>query len=244
MSKTVFGIIAEEGPLEAQATLLCESVRQFGGSYSSSRLVVISPRSDRRPTQRTIRSLEALRAEILFLDIESAVPEYGSSFRIHAAATLEANCSEEQLVFLDSDIFFCGEPSLGLGDAHAAARPVDLKGMCTTGVEDTNDAYWQNLCKICSVEYESLPYITTTVDKLPVKASYNGGFVVVRPAASIFQRTEEFFVKSVKSNLRPYADRGLQIQAGHGLVAGVGAEYWGSSQACLSLAIWGAASNA
>jgi hypothetical protein len=184
--------------------------------------------------------LEALGAEILFLDIESAVPEYGSSFRIHAAAILEASCSEEQLVFLDSDIIFCGEPSLGLGDMDAAARPVDVKGMCTTGIEDANDEYWQSLCRTCSVDLEKVPYTTTTVDIVRVKASYNGGLVVVRPTASIFQRTEEFFVKSVKSNLRPYADRGLQIQAGHGLVTGVGAEYWGSSQACLSLAIWGA----
>lgn len=244
MSKIVFGMIAEAGPLEAQATLLCESIRQFAGRYSSSRLVVVSPRSDRRPTQTTVRSLEALGVEILFLDIKSAVPEYGTSFRIHASAFLEANCGEERLVFLDSDIIFCGEPSLDLGDADAAARPVDLKGMCTTGAEDVHDAYWQRLCTTCSVDYEKIPYTTTTIDKVRVKANYNGGFVVVRPSASIFQRTEDFFIKSVRSNMRPFADRGLAILTGHGLVTGVGAEYWGSSQACLSLAIWGAASNA
>ncbi len=239
MCITVFGLIAEEGLLENQALLLAESIRKFAGIYSSSRIVVISPRSSRRPTQGTIKLLEKLGVEIVFLDIQSVAPEYGTSFRVHAAAILEAQCSEERLVFLDSDIVFCGEPSLELGEANAAARPVDVKGMCTTGVDDANDAYWQNLCKISSVEYDDLPYTTTTVDSLQVKASYNGGFIVVHPAAAIFRRTEEFFVKSVRSNIRPFAGRGLTIQTGHGLVTGVGAEYWGSSQACLSLAIWG-----
>jgi hypothetical protein len=71
------------------------------------------------------------------------------------------------------------------------------------------------------------------------KASYNGGFVVVRRTAGIFQQTESFFVQSVQAGLRPHRNRNFQEMTGHGVVTGIEAEFWGSSQACLSLAIWG-----
>ena len=43
---------------------------------------------------------------------------------------------DDGLVQLDSDAIFVAQPELNLGEASAAARPVDHKGMCTTGAGD------------------------------------------------------------------------------------------------------------
>ena len=234
-----FALIAESGMLEAQATLLCESIRRFGGAYRNSPILVVSPRSSRRPSMQTVSALGELGAEYTELEIDSVVPEYGPSFRVHAAALVEKQSTADKIVFLDSDMIFAGEPDLSLGECSASARPVDVKGMCTLGPSDEFDGYWRDLCKVCGVDYDSIPLVITTVDKCMVKASYNGGFVVAKRIAGIFQQTESFFVRSVRADLRPHRNRNFQETTGHGVVKGIGAEFWGSSQACLSLAIWG-----
>lgn len=235
-----FVIIAEAGILEDQALMLCESIRLMSGRYASAGIVVISPRKDRRPSGSTLLRLEELNVKYVPLTVESPCPEYGTTFRVLAFAEYERMSTADVLVGLDSDTVFLAEPDLDLGSDDAAARPVDVIGMCTKGEGDPRDAYWQSLCHVCGVDYNSIPYVVSTVDRQTVKASYNGGFVVVRRSSHIFQRTADFFLKSVEAGLKPFANEGLRIDAGHGLVSVEGSEYWGSSQACLSLAIWGA----
>jgi len=234
-----FAFIAEEGVLEQQACLLAESIRLFAGAHRNAPILVVSPRSRRRPSKDTRRRLKALGARYIELNVRSVAPEYGTSFRVHAAAIIERRMRDDVLVFLDSDMIFAGEPDLSLGDDDVAARPVDVKGMCTTGDDDPCDAYWRALCRVCGVDYADIPSITTTADHEIVKASYNGGFIVARRTAGVFQRTEKFFKRSVAAGMLPWAD-GAVVQAGHGFVSGRGARLWGSSQACLSMATWGA----
>ncbi|MFC5528998.1 hypothetical protein [Cohnella yongneupensis] len=234
-----FIIIAEAGILEAQALMLCESIRQFGGRYALSGIAVISPRPDRRPNDVTLKRLNKLNVKYIPLTVESPCPEYGTSFRVLACAEYERVSTADILVALDSDIVFLAEPDLDLGSNDAAARPVGFVGMCTKGEGDPRDVYWRNLCSICEVDYNALPYVVSTVDRQTVKASYNGGFVVVQRNRNILERTADYFLKSVEAGIKPFANEGIRIEAGHGLVSVAGSEYWGSSQACLSLAIWG-----
>ncbi|MFZ2266577.1 MAG: hypothetical protein WAV95_03275 [Azonexus sp.] len=239
MANIDIALVAECGVLEQQAVLLCESIRQFAGKYADCPITVISPRPDRRPSIATLESLSRLGVNYLPLDIVSPVPEYGTTFRIYAAAEFERLSSAESILFLDSDLLFSDEPDLELDGRDALARPVDVKGMCTTGEGDPNDHYWQALCQICGVDYGLLPDVTTTVEHLRVKASYNGGFVLVRRSAGIFARTLDYFLRSVGADIAPFRGSGMTVRAGHGNVSERGSEFWGSSQACLSLAIWG-----
>ncbi|MBL8545535.1 MAG: hypothetical protein JNL81_03680 [Hyphomonadaceae bacterium] len=234
-----FALIAEAGPLESQAVLLVRSIRRFAGAYAAAPVIVVSPRADRRPSKAALRAFADENAIYLEMNISSAVPEYGTSYRVHAASRVEA-MTPDVLVFLDSDILFARQPDLTLEDGmSAAARPVDARGMCTTGPGDPNDGYWRALCALCDVDYDAIPFLTTTVDGARIKASYNGGFFVVRTSEGILQRTEDFFRRSVEAQLMPWR-AGKQAHSGHGLVTGRGARFWGSSQACFSLAAWGA----
>ena len=235
-TETEFFLIAEAGILESQALLLCQSIRQFAGGYQYAPITVVSPRPDRRPSIDTQRKLAELQVDYLELDIASPCPDYGTSFRVLAAAYLERRAGPDVLIQLDSDTLFVAEPDFSLPGAVGAARPVDVKGMCTDGPGDPFDPYWLDLCRLCGVDYERLPWVTTTVDRKTVRASYNGGLVAARRSDGLFAKTEEFFLKLVRAGLKPWAGYGLNVKSGVGMVGLSGSEYWGSSQAALSLA--------
>lgn len=232
-----FVLIAEAGILAAQAVLLCESIRRFAGAWSRSPITVISPRHDRRPSSSVARELEKLDAEYLPIEIDSCCPEYGTSYRVHAAAFVERRPGPPLIAQLDSDTVFVGEPDLILTDHQAAARPVDVKGMCTSRQGDRFDAYWRALCALAGIQLEQLPMIETTVDRQAVRASYNGGLLVAERAAGIFSRTEDIFRRLVAARLMPWGADGPAIMTGTGLLRGAATAYWGSSQAAFSLAV-------
>lgn len=174
--------------------------------------------------------------EYLDLDLHSRCAAYGPSFKVQVAAYLERRSGPPVLVQLDSDTLFLGEPDLSPYEHAAAARPVDVKGMCTAGTDDAFESYWQQLCSVCGVSYEAIPFLQTTVDRVMVRASFNGGLVAVPRARGIFAQTEVFFDRGVNAGLKPWAERG-SIYTGAGEVPSEGGEFWGSSQAALSLAI-------
>jgi hypothetical protein len=234
---TAFFLIAERGILEAQAVLLCQSIRKFAGAYSKSPITVISPRRNCRPCRETSRKLVRLEVEYLELRLPSPCPSYGPSFRVLAAARMEQQATAAVLVQLDSDTIFVREPDFRLAGAHAAARPVDVRGMCTEGTGDRFDPYWRTLCKMCGVDYESIPWVTTTVDDKVVRANYNGGLIAVRRASGLMRQTEEFFLCLVAENHRPWANSGTLMKTGAGAVDRMGSEFWGTSQAVFSLAV-------
>lgn len=232
-----FFLLAEAGILEAQALLLCKSIRQFAGAYSSMAITVVSLRKERRPCVTTLRKLEQLGVEYLALDIQSPCPAYGVSFRVYVAAHIARRPGPPIVVQLDSDTLFLGEPDFSLEGVAAAARPVDMKGMCTTGAGDPFDHYWHDLCRLCGVDYSQLPLLVTTVDRRTVRASYNGGLLAVRRASSILERTQDYFERLTAANLKPWVGSGLQVRSGAGVVDTSGSEYWGTSQAAFSLAV-------
>ena len=91
---------------------------------------------------------------------------------------------------------------------------------------------------MCGVSFTDLPYVRASVDGCLVKASYKGGLVVVRVERAILRRTADYFLRSVAAGLRPFAGEGV-LPAGQGEVSRAGSGYRGSSQDCLSLALWG-----
>jgi len=232
-------LVAERGALEYQALLLCESIRRFAGRHAGHPISVVSPRPDRRPAADTVRRFRAMGCTYVELAVDSIEPEYGTTFRMYASAHIEAISQADIIVALDSDMLFTSEPDLELNGAAAAMRPVDVRGLCTTGPDHHADPYWRKLCALLGVDYDALPYVLTTVDNERVKASYNGGMVVVRRSENILQKTLDNFIRSMHAGLTPREDDIPIVTAGHGIVSRRGSELWGTSQACLSLAIWG-----
>ncbi len=236
-----FGFVAciEGGVLERQALLLFESIRRYAGRFSQCNLYALSPRAGHEVSNGARAKMEALQVRHIDTVLNTGCPEYGSANRVAAAAHVEGLGLHAMLVILDSDTLFLREPvEFFLPDTlDAAVRPVDVKGMCTTGPDDPADRYWRELCDCCGVDYETIPWVESFVDRQRVKASYNGGLVVARTGVGILQRWADFFNASIRRGLRPNP-AAAPFRAGAGWVEPAAASLWGSNQAALSLALW------
>ena len=151
----------------------------------------------------------------------------------------EAFVGHDACVILDSDALFLSEPELLGAAADVAVRPVDLKGSTTSEAGDEFEPYWQALCALAGVPIDILPFVETTIDRKRVRASYNGGYALVRRETGILERSAELFTQSVRADIRPYKSReGFRIFSSTGYVSERSSEYWGSNQAAFAVAAW------
>jgi hypothetical protein len=232
-----FVLCIEQNAIRAQALLLCESIRRFGGRHRDAPILAVAPRPGLGVDRETRQRLQALGVDYAEEPLNRVCPEYGSANRVFAAAWAEERARSEWIAVLDSDTVFLEEPELPSG-ADVAVRPVDTKGSATEGPGDPFEDYWARLAALQGVALESLPFVETTVCRRRVRASYNGGLVVVRRALGILGAWADLFARSVAAGLRPWRGSGLDVRASTGLVGTAASEYWGSNQAAASLAIW------
>lgn len=235
-SDVAFLICVEANRLEPQARLLCESIRTFGGRYREAPILAVSPRPHLALDPEARAPLEALGVTYAVKPLNETGSLYGPINRIVAGAWAETTCRQPYLVLLDTDTVFVGEPAFVRADA--GVRPVDVKGATSSGAGDPQDVYWSRMCDLGGIDPSRLPMISTTIDGVQIRASYNGGFTVIRRDLGILQRTRDIFFASHKENLRPLAGKGLDVFASTGSVGREASEWWGASQAALSAAIW------
>jgi hypothetical protein len=229
----------ERGILEAQALLLFESIRLHTGLFKDCDIYALSPRAGHAISIDARRRLDDLRVHYIDTILNTECREYGSANRVAAAAHIEETRRHKILVILDSDTLFLREPRefiLAL-DIDVVLRPVDVKGICTNGPQDSFDSYWQALCRCCGVAYDDIPWSETFVNRHRVKASYNSGLVVTRGDLGIMRKWANFFFTSIRQGLRPRS-KTARFRSGAGWVEAEASKLWGSNQAALSLAIW------
>lgn len=230
-----FLLCIEGNGIEQQALLLCESIRRFGGRYGGSPIIAVSPRPDVPISARSRERLREMDVGHVSLPLNRTGSAYLTINRIVAGAWAERHLSTAYIVVLDSDTIFATEPAFFCCDA--GARPVDVKGSTSAGPADPKESYWQHICEIAGIGIEQLPWIYTTTDDVRIRASFNGGFTVVRRLCGILQKTAEVFLASLRADLRPLRGEAVDVFASTGYVGREAAEFWGSSQAALSAAI-------
>jgi hypothetical protein len=232
-----FVLCIENNSIRDQALLLCESIRRYAGRYRQSRILAFAPRPGLGVDGATRRALEGMGVEYVDEPLNTTCREYAPANRVFAGAWAEKRVDTDFLIVMDSDTVWLDEPELPM-DIDAAARPVDSKGSATRGPGDRFEAYWQTLAKMCGTSLERLPMVRTTIGNEHIRASYNAGLTVVRRQKGILTRCADLFAASVSAGMRPYRGTGMNIFASTGHVGEAGSEYWGSSQAALTLAIW------
>jgi len=240
-SEIAYLLCVEANRLEPQALLLCESIRTFGGRYRQAPILAVSPRPRLALGPEARARLQDLGVTYIVEPLNETGSPYGTINRIVAGAWAETACSRPYLVLLDTDTVLVDEPSFVRADV--GVRPVDVKGSASSGADDPLDAYWARLCGFAGIDLSRLPMLATTIDNAAIRASYNGGFTVVRRDLGILQATREIFFASLHENLRPLAGAELNILASTGSVGLEASEWWGSSQAALSIAIWSRTSD-
>lgn len=240
-SEIAYLICVEANRLEPQARLLCESIRRFGGRYRQAPILAVSPRPHLALGAEARAHLEMLGVTYVVEPLNDTGSPYGTINRIVAGAWAETVSPRPYLVLLDTDTVFVGEPDFVRADV--GVRPVDVKGSASSGAGDPLDDYWVRMCGFGGIDPSRLPVLATTIDNVPIRASYNGGFTVVRRDLGILRKTREIFFASLAEKLRPLAGSGLDVRASTGPVGQEASEWWGSSQAALSIAIWSRTSD-
>ena len=234
-----FVLCIENNAIRDQALLLIESIRAFAGRYRGAEILAIAPRPGLGIDDDTRTRLERLGATYYEAPLNTHGPQYAPANRVYAAAWAAETTAASTLIVLDSDTLFFDEPELLGAHLDAAARPVDVKGSTTAGPGDEFEPHWQALGRLAGFPIEGLPLVETTIDRAKVRASYNGGYSVVRRETGILQRSADIFTRSVSADIRPYKKRaGFRTYASTGFVPDLSAQYWGSSQAAFSIAAW------
>lgn len=237
-----FVLCIENNAIGPQALLLCESIRRFGGRHGRAPILAVAPRPGLGIGRRARKQLDLMAVEYAEEPLNLCCHEYGSANRVFAAAWAERRVRSEWIVVLDSDTVFLDELELPR-DSDAAARPVDLKGSATEGADDSFEDYWARLAELRGVSLDRLPFIRTTVDNRRIRASYNGGLIVVRREKGILDAWADLFARSVAAGLKPWRGSNLDVHASTGFVGREASEYWGSNQAAAALAIWSTTSR-
>jgi hypothetical protein len=236
-----FLICVEANRLEPQALLLCASIRRFGGRYRTAPIVAVAPREHLWLSADSQARLQAMDVTYVALALNDTGSPYGTINRIVAGAWAEATLTQPYLVVLDTDTIVVAEPQFVRADV--GVRPVDVKGSATAGPGDPLDPYWGALCAVAAISLDDLPMLRTTIDDQLIRASYNGGFTVVRRDLGVLSLTRDVFFASFADDLRPLAGSAPEIKASTGFVGSVASEWWGSSQAALSVAVWATTSD-
>lgn len=231
-----FVLCVEANRLAQQARLLCESLRTFGGPYREAPIFAVSPRPALAPDAETRQALEDLGVTCVVAALNETQSSYGTINRVVAGAWAENAGNRPYLAVLDTDMLFVAEPTFSA--TAAGVRPVDIQGSATTGEDEALEGYWSRMCELGGISLARLPWLTTTIDRVRIRASYNGGFTVVRRELGILRRTREVFFAALAANLRPRPAQGLDVFASTGFVGREASEWWGASQAALAVGLW------
>ena len=103
-----FVLCVEEGRLEAQAVLLVDSLRRFGGAYADSPVYAFSPRPARQMSAECRKALTDRRVEVLVEYLISPDEPYGTAARLAVCAWAEKN-----LLYIPRSALPCRDESSG-----------------------------------------------------------------------------------------------------------------------------------
>ncbi|MCP9884197.1 hypothetical protein KBY97_03510 [Synechococcus sp. ATX 2A4] len=202
---TAFLLCLEAGFIEEQTILLVQSLRLFGGCYSACPIYLVCPRPHRAPSKRTIQTLELMGTNVIIENLNHSLDHFPYANKAYALAHLEEHSNEQQIVFLDSDTLVLDEPrSLAISHQHDfAARPVDVRGICSSPLDNHYHSYWEQLCALAGVSIEALPCILTGVSKEAIHANYNGGLLVVRRSLGFGSRWQNLIEQAWEKEITP-----------------------------------------
>jgi hypothetical protein len=200
-----FLLCVERGFLEAQAVMLAESIRRFGGRLAGAEVHAFQPRPDHRVAEETRERLASLDVALHEDVHNTASPQFPRTNKVYVCDWAERHLDADTLAFLDSDTVLLREPAALVepGAWAVAVRPVDSRNVCSTGPGHRHEAYWQALYAACGVE--GRPFVETAVEGERVRACWNSGLVAVRRAAGVLGRWRRDLESCLAAGLLPPA---------------------------------------
>jgi len=189
-SGITFVCCVESGTLECQTIRMVESLRKYGGKFSSAPVIAVTPRFGPPLSRHTLQTFRKMNV----MHIRSYSKTNYSWFKFLnkplALVAAEQYITSESVCWLDSDLLFVDEPDKLelLSSEDFLGFPVECKEMGTTGLGDPNEPMWQNFCRALGIEIENLPWVVTAQTGERVRLYFNGGIFVYRRATGFAKK--------------------------------------------------------
>jgi len=197
MFEVAFACLAGNGAASHQALLLAQSLRAFGGRWSSGPMMGLVPAGAALDGE-VERQLHQAGVQVVSYALDRALEAVPLAARAAGAAQAEATAAgtTRLLVWVDSDTLVLREPT-GLllpPVACIGCRPVDLR-LIGSLWEDAPDAFWESIYTGCGVDREAIFPVQTTVEGDLIRAYFNAGCLVVRPEAGLLRRWRDSVIQ-------------------------------------------------
>jgi lipopolysaccharide biosynthesis glycosyltransferase len=218
----------EAGGFEAMAVRAAQSLRTFGGRFSSCKVYAVTPRFGPSLSKKTLQAFEQLHVDYLNVRPPNRYSWYPLMNKPLTLVEVAKRSDAGQIVFIDSDMIVCAEPNLLLlEDATDFTACAPDKNIGSAGEDDINTPFWKQLCNVLGTSFDQLPWVHAHRDHVDIRLYFNSGIFTFRrtgPFALAYQSAVEKLLDSRLSS--QVSNIYFHEQAAVGVVAAVEKLRW------------------
>jgi hypothetical protein len=208
MSNITFVCCVESGSLESQTIRMLQSLRRYGGKFSTAPVIAVTPRFGSPISKKTLQVFDNLQVTHLHSQIKTNYSWFKFLNKPLALVAAEKYITTEAVSWLDSDLLIVDEPEKLnlLPSDDFLGFPVECKEMGTTGLGDPYEPLWKEFCRIIGIDIEELPWIITAQTKQRVRLYFNGGIFVYRRSTDFANNYLDICLQLLNSHIGTKAE--------------------------------------
>lgn len=193
----------EKGFLEEQAILLVKSYNEFSFNENV-HMFAFSPRENYQPKKSTIDFLKKYKVIHISEPLNFNFLDYPIANKILCCEYFEKNYSDyNSVIFLDTDTAFLNKFRFDNFKTDGLyLKPVGHKGPGSTGINDSNDDFWDKVFNLFNLPLPSVRF-KTTIKNIPIRGYFNAGLIWVVKIPDFYKQWKKDFIKILESNIRP-----------------------------------------
>jgi hypothetical protein len=198
----VFAMCVEAGGFEAMAVRAAQSVRQFGGRFSSCAMMAVTPRFGAPLSHKTLKAFESLEVEYLNVRPPNPFAWYPLMNKPLALAAVAQRTSAQQICFLDSDMIVMGEPNLlQLEDGMDFTACAPDKNIGSAGDDDLNTPFWKQACSVVGLNFNDLPWVHAYRDNVDIRLYFNSGIFTFQKSGGFVDAYQRITTDLLKAKI-------------------------------------------
>jgi hypothetical protein len=193
----------EYGRLEKQTVLMATTFRKNAGRFANCRLMAVVGRKGAAISKTTLDLLMQLDVELIYAERDNPVSWFHYANKIVAVGVAQRLATTPLVAWLDSDLLFLGEPSSYLlAENEAFAASLEFFPPAVVEDESKNQPYWEKLCSVIGVKFESLPIIENELNFGKKQRLYfTSGIFVWRKNTAFADAYRQAFIKVIQSKI-------------------------------------------
>lgn len=192
----------ESGSLELQTIRMVESLRRWGGRFANVPVYAVSPRLSPPIAKSTRLALKKFGVEHLSFQTQNKYSWYKFLNKPLSLATVEKIATTECIGFLDSDILIVDEPNeLELSASESVTACASDKNVGTSGLGDSSEPYWKEVCQHLELNIEDLPWVQTELEKERIRLYWNSGIFSYRRLTGLGEKYFNTVIKLLDAGI-------------------------------------------